>query len=78
MIQLKGNNTNEHPGNILGTVTKPTKGKVVWNGTNIAQAPDKVRDVIGYLRHNFAVMRGNSWAEKAKFRCSAYSFIKNS
>jgi len=54
--------------NILATVTKPTNGKVLWNGTNIAQAPDKVRAVIGYLPHNFAIRRGNSWAGKAKFR----------
>ncbi len=40
---------------ILATVTRPTEGKVTWNGTDIAQAPDGLRAVLGYLPQDFGV-----------------------
>jgi ABC-type multidrug transport system ATPase subunit len=40
---------------ILATVTKPTEGKVTWNGTSIVRAPDDVRSVLGYLPQDFGV-----------------------
>jgi ABC-type multidrug transport system ATPase subunit len=40
---------------ILATITKPTSGRVAWNGTNIAQAPDALRAVLGYLPQDFGV-----------------------
>jgi len=40
---------------ILATVTKPTEGKVTWNGTDIAKSPDGLRAVLGYLPEHFGV-----------------------
>jgi ABC-2 type transport system ATP-binding protein len=40
---------------ILATITKATTGTVIWNGTNIAKAPDDLRAVLGYLPQDFGV-----------------------
>jgi ABC-2 type transport system ATP-binding protein len=40
---------------ILATITKPTGGQVTWNGSDIVQAPDKVRAMLGYLPQDFGV-----------------------
>ena len=40
---------------ILATVTKPTEGRVTWNGTDIVKSPDEVRAVLGYLPEDFGV-----------------------
>src|SRR5215210_6132305 len=40
---------------ILATITKPTTGSVIWNGTDIARAPDDLRAVLGYLPQDFGV-----------------------
>ncbi len=40
---------------ILATVTKPTEGRVLWNGTDIAESPDPLRAVLGYLPQDFGV-----------------------
>src|SRR5512138_687581 len=40
---------------ILATVTKPTEGRVLWNGTDIARSPDPLRGVLGYLPQDFGV-----------------------
>jgi len=40
---------------ILATITKPTTGKVTWNGTDIAKSPDSLRAVLGYLPQDFGV-----------------------
>ena len=40
---------------ILATVTRPTEGKVTWNGTDIVAAPDGLRSVLGYLPQDFGV-----------------------
>jgi len=40
---------------ILATVTKPTGGRVVWNGSDIANEPDTLRAVLGYLPQDFGV-----------------------
>jgi ABC-2 type transport system ATP-binding protein len=40
---------------ILATVTKPTGGRVVWNGSDIAKEPDTLRAVLGYLPQDFGV-----------------------
>lgn len=46
--------------NILATVTRPTAGKVTWNGTNIAKSPDELRaDVLGRVRrYSFLIVIG--------------------
>ena len=40
---------------ILATVTKPSAGRVLWNGGDIATAPDALRDTLGYLPQDFGV-----------------------
>ncbi len=40
---------------ILATITKPTEGRVTWNGVDIARSPDGLRGVLGYLPQDFGV-----------------------
>lgn len=40
---------------ILATITKPTSGRVLWNGIDIANEPDALRAVLGYLPQDFGV-----------------------
>jgi len=40
---------------ILATITKPTEGRVTWNGTDIVQSPDELRAVLGYLPQDFGI-----------------------
>ena len=40
---------------ILATITKPTDGKVTWNGTDISRSPDELRAVLGYLPQDFGI-----------------------
>jgi ABC-type multidrug transport system ATPase subunit len=40
---------------ILATITRPTDGRVLWNGTDITKSPDTVRNVLGYLPQDFGV-----------------------
>ena len=41
--------------NILTTITRPTLGTVRWNGVDIAQQPNALRAVLGYLPQDFGV-----------------------
>ncbi len=40
---------------ILATLTNPTQGRVLWNGTDVAREPDLLRTVLGYLPQDFGV-----------------------
>ena len=40
---------------ILATVTRPTNGRVTWNGVDLARQPDALRAVLGYLPQDFGV-----------------------
>jgi ABC-type multidrug transport system ATPase subunit len=40
---------------ILATITRPTTGRVLWNGADIARAPDELRAALGYLPQDFGV-----------------------
>jgi ABC-2 type transport system ATP-binding protein len=40
---------------ILATVTRASEGRVLWNGGDIAAAPDSLRAVLGYLPQDFGV-----------------------
>jgi ABC-2 type transport system ATP-binding protein len=40
---------------ILATVTRPTRGRVTWNDTDIVAHPDELRRVLGYLPQDFGV-----------------------
>ena len=40
---------------ILATITKPTEGSVTWNGIDIREKPNAIREVLGYLPQDFGV-----------------------
>ncbi len=40
---------------ILSAITRPTTGKVLWNGASIAESPTALRKVLGYLPQDFGV-----------------------
>jgi ABC-type multidrug transport system ATPase subunit len=40
---------------ILATVTRPTDGRVTWDGTDVVAHPDGLRRVLGYLPQDFGV-----------------------
>lgn len=40
---------------MLATITKPTEGTILWNGTDVVKSPDTLRAVLGYLPQDFGV-----------------------
>ncbi len=40
---------------ILSTITRPTEGRVLWNGTDVTKNPNAIRSVLGYLPQDFGV-----------------------
>jgi len=40
---------------ILATVTRPTRGRVLWNDANALSSPDALRMVLGYLPQDFGI-----------------------
>ncbi|HKV11420.1 MAG TPA: ABC transporter ATP-binding protein [Thermoanaerobaculia bacterium] len=40
---------------ILATITRPTAGTVLWNGTDVVRSPNDLRAVLGYLPQDFGV-----------------------
>ena len=40
---------------ILATIARPTTGRAVWNGIDLARAPDDLRRVLGYLPQDFGI-----------------------
>jgi ABC-type multidrug transport system ATPase subunit len=40
---------------ILATITKASKGRVLWDGVDISRKPDALRSVLGYLPQDFGV-----------------------
>src|SRR5205809_2922981 len=56
---------------ILATVTRPTEGRVTWNGTDIAREPDALRSVLGYLPQDFGVYPNLSALEFLEYLAAA-------
>jgi ABC-type multidrug transport system ATPase subunit len=40
---------------ILATVTRPTEGRVLWDGNDVVAHPDPLREKLGYLPQDFGV-----------------------
>ena len=40
---------------ILATITKPTSGRISWNGTDLTADSNAIRSVLGYLPQDFGV-----------------------
>jgi ABC-type multidrug transport system ATPase subunit len=48
---------------ILATITQPSAGRVLWNGTDIRHDRDTLRNVLGYLPQDFGIYPNLSAAE---------------
>ena len=40
---------------VLATITRPTEGRVLWDGVDVVRSPDGLRAVLGYLPQDFGV-----------------------
>lgn len=40
---------------ILATITRPTAGRVLWDGIDVVRAPEVIRGIVGYLPQDFGV-----------------------
>lgn len=40
---------------LVATITQPTTGRILWNGCDLAEEPDRLRRVLGYLPQDFGV-----------------------
>jgi ABC-2 type transport system ATP-binding protein len=52
---------------ILATLTRPTGGKVTWNGADISSEPNALRTALGYLPQDFGVYSALSAREFLAF-----------
>ncbi len=56
---------------ILATVTRPSRGRVIWNGSDIVRRPDALRAVLGYLPQDFGVYPNLSAQEFLEYIAAA-------
>ena len=56
---------------ILATITKPTDGKVAWNGADIVAHPDRLRAELGYLPQDFGIYPNLSALEFLEYIAAA-------
>jgi ABC-2 type transport system ATP-binding protein len=56
---------------ILATVTRPTTGRVVWNGADVTRRPNRVRRVLGYLPQDFGVYANLNVREFLRYMAAA-------
>ena len=56
---------------IAATVTRPTSGKVVFDGTDVVARPDALRRVLGYLPQDFGVYPNLSAREFLSYLAAA-------
>ena len=56
---------------ILATVTRPSEGRVQWNGVDIVAKPDTVRAVLGFLPQDFGVYPNLSAQEFLEYIAAA-------
>ncbi|MBI9047045.1 MAG: ABC transporter ATP-binding protein, partial [Anaerolineaceae bacterium] len=40
---------------MLATISKPSEGRIIWNGKDIHKSPNELRTVLGYLPQDFGV-----------------------
>jgi ABC-2 type transport system ATP-binding protein len=52
---------------ILATITKPTKGNITWNETDVVRSPNELRAVLGYLPQEFGVYPNLNATEFLKY-----------
>jgi ABC-2 type transport system ATP-binding protein len=56
---------------ILATITKPSRGRVLWNGEDVRANPDAVRTVLGYLPQDFGIYPNLSALEFLEYMAAA-------
>jgi ABC-type multidrug transport system ATPase subunit len=56
---------------ILATLTKPTDGRVTWDGRDLVSDPDAAREVLGYLPQDFGVYPNLSAVEFLEYLAAA-------
>ena len=56
---------------VLATITRPTGGRVTWDGRDITEEPDALRAVLGYLPQDFGVYPHLSAAEFLAYLAAA-------
>jgi ABC-2 type transport system ATP-binding protein len=56
---------------VLATITRATAGRVTWDGHDIADEPDALRSVLGYLPQDFGVYPHLSAAEFLAYLAAA-------
>ncbi|HEX6790382.1 MAG TPA: ABC transporter ATP-binding protein [Candidatus Krumholzibacteria bacterium] len=56
---------------ILATITRPTDGRVTWNGADIVKSPDALRAQLGYLPQDFGVYPNLSAQEFLEYIAAA-------
>jgi ABC-type multidrug transport system ATPase subunit len=56
---------------ILATVSRPSEGRVVWEGADIAREPDVLRGVLGYLPQDFGVYPNLTAVEFLRYLAAA-------
>src|SRR5579862_3886304 len=60
---------------ILATTTRPTSGRVLWNGIDIRQSPNAVRETLGYLPQDFGVYPNLSAREFLEYIAAAKGLV---
>ena len=63
---------------ILATVTQPSAGRVLWNGTDITREPESLRSVLGYLPQDFGVYPNLSAIEFLDYLAAAKGLAASS
>lgn len=56
---------------ILATVSKPTTGRIAWDGEDIVRHPDRLRAVLGYLPQDFGLYPNLSAVEFLDYLAAA-------
>jgi ABC-type multidrug transport system ATPase subunit len=56
---------------IVAGITRPTAGRVLWDGADVAREPDRVREVLGYLPQDFGVYPNLSALEFLEYLAAA-------
>jgi ABC-2 type transport system ATP-binding protein len=63
---------------ILATITKPTSGKITFDGIDLLQDPNQIREVLGYLPQDFGVYPNLNAAEFLEYLAAVKGLDKRS
>nr|QEO73811.1 ABC transporter ATP-binding protein [uncultured bacterium] len=63
---------------MVATITRPTNGNVLWDGTDVVAHPDQLRQVLGYLPQDFGVYPHLSAREFLSYLAAAKGLSRRS